>query len=68
MSVHPNYSKRIQYILEVYERYKEEDVPDTRIVQHVFPKYGIYISYRQWMNIKGMRPSEYGVRLQLSLF
>lgn len=65
--IHSNYSKRVRFILEVYEKYKEEDVPDTKIVRHIFPKYGIYISYRQWMNIKGMKPSEYRV-LQLSIF
>lgn len=54
-----NYHRRVQFIVQVYREAKESDVPDTRILQHVFPKHGIYISYRQWMNIKAMKPSEY---------
>lgn len=66
---HPNFSARVRYILEVYNRYKQEDVPDTRIVRNIFPRYGIYISYRQWMNIKSLKPSQYDKsRVQLSLF
>ncbi|MDV3980945.1 hypothetical protein CMT48_07695 [Elizabethkingia anophelis] len=49
-----NYYKKARKIIEVYNRYKYEDVPDTKIVRNIFPKYDIYISYRQWMNIKGM--------------
>lgn len=51
----------------VYKSVKETDVPDTRILRSHFPKHGIFISYRQWMNIKGMKPSEYK-QVQLSLF
>ncbi len=50
-----NYYKKARRIVEVYKQYKQEDVPDTRIVRHYFPKHGIFITYRQWMNIKGMR-------------
>nr|DAD65336.1 MAG TPA: hypothetical protein [Myoviridae sp. ctOoC8]DAY26224.1 MAG TPA: hypothetical protein [Caudoviricetes sp.] len=62
-----NYLKRARYIVEVYKKHKYDDVPDTRIVRHIFPKYHIYINYRQWMNIKGMViPRE--TSQQLSLF
>lgn len=53
--VRDNYCKRAQYIREVYFKVKEDDIPDTRIVRSVFPRYNIWISYRQWMNIKNMR-------------
>lgn len=53
--------------MQVYREAKERDVPDTRILRTVFPENKIYISYRQWMNIKGMKPSEYQQN-QLSLF
>lgn len=69
MTIHPNYSGRVRYILSIYNKYKQEDIPDTRIVRNIFPRYGIFISYRQWMNIKGLRPSQYDKsRMQLSLF
>lgn len=48
-----NYINRILYILSVYEQYKFEDVPDSHILRVHFPKHNIFISYRQWMNIKG---------------
>jgi hypothetical protein len=48
-----NYIKRIRTIIEVYNQLKHHDVPDTFIVSKEFPKHRIYISYRQWMNIKG---------------
>jgi len=49
-----NYYKRCQYIIDVYNSVKHSDVPDTTILRNVFPKYNIHISYRQWMNIKGI--------------
>ncbi|MFC3159005.1 hypothetical protein ACFOEQ_11100 [Chryseobacterium arachidis] len=49
-----NYIKRARYIISVYNAHKHADVPDTKIVRHTFPKYNIHLSYRQWMNIKGM--------------
>ena len=49
-----NYNKRARFIIEVYKGAKNPDVPDTKIVSKEFPKHGINISYRQWMNIKGM--------------
>jgi hypothetical protein len=62
-----NYLQKAAYIIGVYKAIKEVDKPDTRIIKHEFPKYGIFISYRQWMNIKGMKPSEYAAN-QLNLF
>jgi hypothetical protein len=53
--VRDNYIKTAQHIREVYLSVKEEDIPDTRIVRNVFPKFNIFLSYRQWMNIKSMK-------------
>lgn len=50
-----NYYKKVRKIVEVYLKHKFEDVPDTFIVKTIFPKNEIFISYRQWMNIKGMK-------------
>ncbi len=60
-----NHLKRVAHIISVYKEVKEDDIPDSRIVRHIFPQYKIFISYRQWMNIKNMRPSEYKNQLQL---
>lgn len=49
-----NYIKRARSIIEVYNAHKHADVPDSHIVRNIFPKYNIFITYRQWMNIKGM--------------
>ena len=49
-----NYIKRARFIISVYNEVKNPDIPDTKIVNRIFPKHGINISYRQWMNIKGM--------------
>jgi hypothetical protein len=54
-----NYLKYVCRIVELYQEHKEADKPDTYILRHVFPKHGIYISYRKWMYIKSMKPSEY---------
>lgn len=62
-----NYNKRAQFIIDVYQNAKHADVPDTKIIRTVFPKFHIYISYRQWMNIKGM-PIPKTDQSQLSLF
>lgn len=48
-----NYNKRARFIIKVYKDHKNDDVPDTKIVAEIFPEFGINISYRQWMNIKG---------------
>lgn len=50
-----NYYKRARFIIQVYNSVKNPDLPDTRIVANLFPKHGINISYRQWMNIKGTK-------------
>lgn len=50
-----NYLKSVRYITSVYADVKEVDVPDTFIVRHEFPKKGIYISYRTWMNMKNIK-------------
>lgn len=62
-----NYLRRVDYIMKVYNSVKERDVPDTYIIRVIFPKHGIFIGYAQWMNIKGMKPSEYKQN-QLNLF
>ena len=62
-----NYLKKAAHIIAIYKSIKEPDKPDTRIVAHDFPAHNIFISYRQWMNIKGMKPSEYAPS-QLALF
>jgi len=53
--VRDNYIRTAQHIREVYLQVKEEDIPDTRIVRNIFPRFNIFISYRQWMNIKSMK-------------
>lgn len=49
-----NYLKNALYIFSVYRKIKEHDIPDTYILRHEFPKHGIFISYRTWMNIKSL--------------
>lgn len=60
-------AKQYQRIIEVYKDSKQADIPDTFNVNKVFPKFYIFISYRQWMRIKDLKPSELQVP-QLSLF
>lgn len=62
-----NYFKRARYIIGVYKSAKYEDVPDTDIVRLVFPKHNIFISYRQWMNIKGEKIPK-PIENQLTMF
>lgn len=62
-----NYLKTIRYVLGVYSTVKEHDVPDTHIVRVIFPKHGIHMSYRKWMNIKNMKQNEIP-QTQLLLF
>lgn len=61
-----NYLKKTRHIVDVYLLYKNPDLPDTRIVANYFPKHNIHISYRTWMNIKGINFSQ--ETPQLSLF
>jgi len=49
-----NYLKNALFIFSVYRKIKEHDVPDTYILKNEFPKHGIFISYRTWMNIKNL--------------
>jgi hypothetical protein len=49
------HKRRVAYIMDVYSREKHYDIPDSFIVARVFPKYGIFISYSQFMNYKGNR-------------
>ncbi len=63
-----NYYKRAQHIIDVYNAHKHEDVPDTAILRVVFPKYNIFLSYRAWMNIKGLPIPREVPSNQLSLF
>lgn len=62
-----NYNKTARFIIDVYKAAKHDDVPDTKIVRTIFPKHNIFISYRQWMNIKGMTIPQPDTS-QLSLF
>jgi hypothetical protein len=62
-----NYYKKAQHIIDVYNANKHDDVPDTKIIRTIFPKHNIFISYRQWMNIKGT-PIPKAVQNQLNLF
>ena len=62
-----NYYKKAQHIIDVYNANKHDDVPDTKIIRTIFPKHNIFISYRQWMNIKGT-PIPKAVQNQLTLF
>lgn len=62
-----NYYKTASYIISIYNEAKQPDVPDTTIVRNVFPKHNIHITYRQWMNIKGLAiPKQQTI--QLSMF
>ena len=63
-----NYIKRARFIISVYNEVKNPDIPDTKIVNRIFPKHGINVSYRQWMNIKGMVFLKAENEEQLSLF
>lgn len=50
------YLKKAGFIVSIYNMYKDQGIiHDTKIIKNYFPKHGIFISYRQWMNIKGMK-------------
>ena len=49
-----NYLKNALFIFSVYREIKQHDIPDTFILRNEFPKHGIFISYRTWMNIKSL--------------
>lgn len=61
-----NYLKQVRYIISVYHDVKKEHLPDTYIVRVEFPKKEIYISYRKWMMIKGMKKSD--TTAQMTMF
>lgn len=65
-----NYLRKVRFVVDIYNQHKEYDVPDTFILRNIFPKYGIYMSYRKWMYIKNMKESELPEKShhQLSLF
>ena len=62
-----NKKRQYRYIIDVYKQHKQDDIPDTFIVEKVFPKHNIFISYRTWNTIKGLKPSVLQNN-QLSLF
>lgn len=62
-----NKLKTWKYIRDVYLEVKQEDIPDTFIVNKIFPKYNIFISKSTWKVIKGMKPSEFETG-QIDLF
>lgn len=64
-----NHIKRVNYVIAVYKQYKEQDVPDTFILNNIFPKHNIFISYRTWMDYKSMKPVKSRVpENQINLF
>lgn len=63
-----NKHRHYRYIVDVYSQLKQEDITDSFIIRVEFPKRGIFISYRTWMNIKGKKPSELNNDNQLALF
>jgi hypothetical protein len=63
-----NYNKWAANVVEVYRALKNADMPDTEIIRREFPKHNIFISYRQWMNIKGRPIPKAQPTRQLELF
>lgn len=53
-----NKNAQRRYIVDLYNKLKQADIPDTEIVRIHFRKHGIFISRRTWVAIKGMKPSE----------
>jgi hypothetical protein len=47
-----NHNKFVQKAINVYKLFENSDRPDTYIVRKEFPKFGIHITYRTWMNFK----------------
>lgn len=67
MQLNTNKKKQYQYIVDIYNEHKQSDIPDTFIIRVIFPRHHIYISYRQWMRIKGHKPSEFETN-QMTMF
>lgn len=63
-----NYNKWAIEVVKVYNACKTPDIPDTEIIRREFPKFKIFLSYRQWMNIKGRPPQSEPSTNQLELF
>lgn len=64
-----NHQKNVEMIIRLYLRVKEHDVPDTHIVRYIFPKHGVFISYRTLMYYKRSKLSRtVGDHVQLNLF
>lgn len=63
-----NYHKKAREIIRIYQTLKNPDKPDTDIVRNEFPKFMIFLSYRQWMNIKGTPIPKETPTNQLALF
>lgn len=62
-----NHLKRVASIVDLYNRVKEPDIPDTYILRVIFPKHNIFICRRTWIGYKGMKPSEYNQQMKLAL-
>lgn len=62
-----NHLRKTRFIVDTYVSIKNEDIPDTYILKNEFPKHGIYISYRTWMNIKNMKNNQLPPSPQLTL-
>ena len=63
-----NKLKQYQRIIDIYNEIKQPDIPDTQIISKELPKHNVFISYRTWMSIKGMKPSELDYDGQLAMF
>lgn len=63
-----NYNKWAAEVVKIYNTVKNPDIPDSEIVRREFPKFKIFISYRQWMNIKGRPIPKEAPTNQLDLF
>lgn len=63
-----NYNKWVKEVIKLYNDLKTPDVPDTEIIRREFPRHNIYLSYRQWMNIKGRPVKREEPTNQLNLF
>jgi hypothetical protein len=63
-----NYNKWALQVIKIYKSLKTDDIPDSVIVRREFPKFNIYLSYRQWMNIKGRPMRKEQPTNQLDIF
>ena len=64
-----NHQKNVEMIIRLYLLVKEHDVPDTKIIRHIFPKHGVFISYRTLMYYKRIKlRTAVDNKIQLNLF